>query len=221
VIAGFSWSLVVAVAVLAVLTIAVVISSIRSAQYSRHSSARCARPGVGRRDRCIANAASSRAPAKTGFDDSADHVIGRSRRERVGKCGRRDHRQRLHRPEQREYRRLLAELADAVTKLKAADSPIQTGESPSTPETLGKVIATDPPANQTSAITNVITVIVGFGAGDQGSARRHRPVRRRRAKEPDRQWLHQVQPGAGDSPRPAGEVLAPIRLRARRFRSTR
>ncbi|MDT5174891.1 MAG: eukaryotic-like serine/threonine-protein kinase, partial [Mycobacterium sp.] len=54
--------------------------------------------------------------------------------------------------------------ADAVTKLKAAGfSKFRQVNSPSTPEMLGKVIGTNPPANQTSAITNVITIIVGSG----------------------------------------------------------
>ena len=35
--------------------------------------------------------------------------------------------------------------------------------SPSTPETKDKVLATIPPANQTSAITNEITIVVGSG----------------------------------------------------------
>jgi serine/threonine-protein kinase len=53
---------------------------------------------------------------------------------------------------------------DAVTKLKAAGfSKFKQANSPSTPELLGKVIGTNPPANQTSAITNLITVIVGSG----------------------------------------------------------
>jgi serine/threonine-protein kinase len=37
--------------------------------------------------------------------------------------------------------------------------------SQSLPEQKGKVIATNPPAHQTSAITNVITIIVGSGPG--------------------------------------------------------
>ena len=37
--------------------------------------------------------------------------------------------------------------------------------SESTPELKGKVLGTNPPANATSAITNVITIIVGTGPG--------------------------------------------------------
>lgn len=68
-------------------------------------------------------------------------------------------------PEQREVPDVSSlNYADAVTKLKAAGfSKFKQTNSPSTPELLGKVIGTNPPANQTSAITNIITVIVGSG----------------------------------------------------------
>ena len=68
-------------------------------------------------------------------------------------------------PEQREVPDVSSlSYADAVTKLRAAGfTKFKQASSPSTPETLGKVIATDPPANQTSAITNIVTVIIGSG----------------------------------------------------------
>jgi serine/threonine-protein kinase len=68
-------------------------------------------------------------------------------------------------PEQREVPDVSSlSYADAVAKLKAAGfTKFKQANSPSTPELLGKVIGTNPPANQTSAITNVITVIVGSG----------------------------------------------------------
>ena len=68
-------------------------------------------------------------------------------------------------PEQREVPDVSSmSYADAVNKLKAAGfSKFKQADSPSTPDLLGKVIGTNPPANQTSAITNVITVIVGSG----------------------------------------------------------
>jgi eukaryotic-like serine/threonine-protein kinase len=68
-------------------------------------------------------------------------------------------------PEQREVPDVSSlSYNDAVTKLKAAGfSKFKQVNSPSTPELLGKVIGTTPPANQTSAITNVLTVIVGSG----------------------------------------------------------
>jgi serine/threonine-protein kinase len=68
-------------------------------------------------------------------------------------------------PEQREMPDVSSlSYADAVAKLKAAGfTKFKQANSPSTPELLGKVVGTNPPANQTSAITNVITVIVGSG----------------------------------------------------------
>lgn len=68
-------------------------------------------------------------------------------------------------PEQREVPDVSSlSYGDAVSKLKAAGfTKFKQANSPSTPELLGKVIGTNPPANQTSAITNVITVIVGSG----------------------------------------------------------
>src|ERR1700743_2951446 len=68
-------------------------------------------------------------------------------------------------PEQREVPDVPSlSYSDAVAKLKAAGfTKFRQANSPSTPELLGKVIGTNPPANQTSAITNVITVIVGSG----------------------------------------------------------
>ncbi|GFG65617.1 serine/threonine-protein kinase PknB [Mycobacterium kubicae] len=68
-------------------------------------------------------------------------------------------------PEQREVPDVSSlSYADAVTKLKAAGfSKFKQTTSPSTPELAGKVVGTNPPANQTSAITNVITIVVGSG----------------------------------------------------------
>ncbi|SOX56759.1 serine/threonine protein kinase [Mycobacterium ahvazicum] len=68
-------------------------------------------------------------------------------------------------PEQREVPDVSSmSYSDAVSKLKAAGfTKFKQANSPSTPDLLGKVIGTNPPANQTSAITNVITVIVGSG----------------------------------------------------------
>jgi eukaryotic-like serine/threonine-protein kinase len=68
-------------------------------------------------------------------------------------------------PEQREVPDVSSlSYSDAVGKLKAAGfTKFKQANSPSTPELLGKVIGTNPPANQTSAITNVVTLIVGAG----------------------------------------------------------
>jgi len=56
--------------------------------------------------------------------------------------------------------------ADAMAKLQSAGfRNIQQTVSQSLPEQKDRVIATNPPAHQTSAITNVITIIVGSGPG--------------------------------------------------------
>ena len=68
-------------------------------------------------------------------------------------------------PEQREVPDVSQlSYGDAVQKLKGSGfSVFKQSNSPSTPELKDKVIGTNPPANQTSAITNEITVIVGSG----------------------------------------------------------
>jgi eukaryotic-like serine/threonine-protein kinase len=68
-------------------------------------------------------------------------------------------------PEQREIPDVASmTYGDAVDKLKRAGfSKFKQANSPSSPEMAGKVIGTNPPASQSSAITNVITVIVGSG----------------------------------------------------------
>ncbi len=54
--------------------------------------------------------------------------------------------------------------AQAVEKLnKAGFGKFRESKSPSTPEMKDKVLATIPPANQTSAITNEITIVTGSG----------------------------------------------------------
>ncbi len=69
-------------------------------------------------------------------------------------------------PEQREIPDCSNNLsyADCVQKLKDAGfGKFKQTNSPSTPEQKDKVLSTIPPANQTSAITNEITVVVGNG----------------------------------------------------------
>ena len=68
-------------------------------------------------------------------------------------------------PEQREVPDVATlSYADAVKKLTAAGfGKFKQGEAPSTPEQKDKVLSTVPPANQTSAITNEITIVVGTG----------------------------------------------------------
>jgi beta-lactam-binding protein with PASTA domain len=72
-------------------------------------------------------------------------------------------------PEQREIPDCVGlSQADCVQKLKAAGFT-RFGESrtQSTVEQLDKVLITNPPANQTSAITNQITIVLGSGPGSK------------------------------------------------------
>jgi eukaryotic-like serine/threonine-protein kinase len=112
-------------------------------------------------------------------------------------------------PEQREVPDVSSlSYADAVTKLKAAGfSKFKQANSPSTPETLGKVIGTNPPANQTSAITNVITVIVGSGPESKqipDVAGQTVDIAQKNLTVYGFSKFSQAQV---DSPRPAGEVI--------------
>jgi len=68
-------------------------------------------------------------------------------------------------PEQREVPDVSSlSYADAVQKLKAAGfGKFKQTDAASTPEQKDKVLSTLPPANQTSAITNEITIVVGTG----------------------------------------------------------
>lgn len=68
-------------------------------------------------------------------------------------------------PEQREIPDVAnLSYADAVKKLSAAGfGKFKQGEAPSKPEQKDKVLNTVPPANQSSPITNEITIVVGTG----------------------------------------------------------
>ncbi len=68
-------------------------------------------------------------------------------------------------PEQREIPDVSSlSYADAVKKLSDAGfGRFKQSPSPSTPELKDRVVGTVPPANQTSAITNEITIVVGSG----------------------------------------------------------
>jgi beta-lactam-binding protein with PASTA domain/predicted Ser/Thr protein kinase len=112
-------------------------------------------------------------------------------------------------PEQREVPDVSSlSYADAVTKLKAAGfSKFKQANSPSTPELLGKVIGTNPPANQTSAITNVVTLIVGSGPETKqvpDIAGQNIDIAQRNLTVYGFSKVTQVQV---DSSRPAGEVI--------------
>ena len=123
----------------------------------------------------------------------------RSRGQHRGERGRRDHHQRLDGAgAARGSRR---EVADAFamrrTSSSAPASTSSTGRlSSSLPEQKDRVIGTNPPANQTSAITNVITIIVGFGPGQRAGPGLRRA---RRSTSASRSWPRRDfrQPSAG------------------------
>jgi beta-lactam-binding protein with PASTA domain/predicted Ser/Thr protein kinase len=112
-------------------------------------------------------------------------------------------------PEQREVPDVSSlSYSDAVAKLKAAGfSKFKQANSPSTPELLGKVIGTNPPANQTSAITNVVTLIVGSGPETKqvpDVAGQNVDIAQKNLTVYGFNKITQVQV---DSTRPAGEVM--------------
>ncbi len=112
-------------------------------------------------------------------------------------------------PEQREVPDVSSlSYAAAVKKLKAAGfGRFKQFNSPSTPETKDKVIGTNPPANQTSAITNEIAVIVGSGP----SSKQVPDVAGQTADEAQKNLtvygFSKFAQAAVDSPRPAGSVI--------------
>ncbi len=112
-------------------------------------------------------------------------------------------------PEQREIPDVSSlSYADAVKKLSDAGfGRFKQSPSPSTPELKDRVVGTVPPANQTSAITNEITIVVGSGPES-------RPVPDVKAQTVDS--AQQVLNASGfaksvpvqvDSPEPAGQVI--------------
>jgi serine/threonine-protein kinase len=112
-------------------------------------------------------------------------------------------------PEQREVPDVSSmSYSDAINKLKAAGfSKFKQANSPSTPDLLGKVIGTNPPANQTSAITNVITVIVGSGPETKQVPDVAGQTVDVAQKNLTVYGFTKLTQAAVDSPRPAGEVI--------------
>ena len=112
-------------------------------------------------------------------------------------------------PEQREVPDVSSmSYAAAVKKLKSAGfGRFKEVNSPSTPEMKDKVIGTNPPANQTSAITNEIAVIVGSGP----SSKQVPDVAGQTADEAQKNLtvygFSKFAQAAVDSPRPAGAVI--------------
>jgi beta-lactam-binding protein with PASTA domain len=112
-------------------------------------------------------------------------------------------------PEQREVPDVSSlSYGDAVIKLKSAGfSKFKQANSPSAPESLGKVIGTNPPANQTSAITNVITVIVGSGPETKQVPDVTGQTVDVAQKNLNVYGFTKISQASVDSTRPAGEVL--------------
>ncbi len=112
-------------------------------------------------------------------------------------------------PEQREVPDVSSlSYADAVKQLKARGfTRFKQANSPSTPELLGKVIGTNPPANQTSAITNEITVIVGSGPETKQIPDVTGQTVDDAKKNLTVYGFTKFSQASVDSPRPAGEVV--------------
>ncbi|CQD02664.1 serine/threonine protein kinase [Mycobacterium lentiflavum] len=112
-------------------------------------------------------------------------------------------------PEQREVPDVSSmSYSDAVSKLKAAGfTKFKQANSPSTPDLLGKVIGTNPPANQTSAITNLITVIVGSGPETKQVPDVAGQTIDIAQKNLTVYGFTKLTQTSVDSPRPAGEVI--------------
>ncbi len=112
-------------------------------------------------------------------------------------------------PEQREVPDVSSlSYSAAVKKLKAAGfGRFKQVNSPSTPEAKDKVIGTNPPANQTSAVTNEITVIVGSGP----SSRQVPDVAGQNVDSAQKNLtvygFSKFSQAPVDSPRPAGDVV--------------
>ena len=112
-------------------------------------------------------------------------------------------------PEQREVPDVSSmSYSDAINKLKAAGfTKFKQANSPSTPELSGKVVGTNPPANQTSAITNVITVVVGSGPETKQVPDVAGQTIDVAQKNLTVYGFTKLTQASVDSPRPAGEVI--------------
>ena len=112
-------------------------------------------------------------------------------------------------PEQREVPDVSSlSYSAAIKKLKAAGfNRFKQVNSPSTPETKDKVVGTNPPANQTSAVTNEIAVIIGSGP----SSKQVPDVAGQNADSAQKNLtvygFSKFSQAPVDSPRPAGDVI--------------
>lgn len=112
-------------------------------------------------------------------------------------------------PEQREVPDVSSlSYAAAVKKLKAAGfGRFRQVSSPSTPEMKDKVVGTNPPGNQTSAITNEITIIVGSGPATKQIPNVDGQTVELAQKNLAVYGFTKITEADVDSPRPAGEVV--------------
>lgn len=113
-------------------------------------------------------------------------------------------------PEQREVPDVSAlSYADAVKKLTAAGfGKFKQSEAASTPEQRNKVLNTIPPANQTSAITNEITIVVGTGPQTREIPDVSGQTAELATKNLNTLGFPTILTAPVDSPEPAGQVLA-------------
>jgi len=113
-------------------------------------------------------------------------------------------------PEQREVPDVATlSYADAVKRLTAAGfGKFKQADAPSPPELKDKVISTVPPANQTSAITNEITIVVGSGPKTRDVPDVTGQTVDLATKNLNTVGFPTILTDPVDSPQPAGEVVA-------------
>ena len=113
-------------------------------------------------------------------------------------------------PEQREVPDVSAlSYADAVKKLTAAGfGKFKQTEAASNPDQKNKVLSTIPPANQTSALTNEITIVVGTGPATRDLPDVVGQTSEVATRNLNTLGFPTILTAPVDSPEPAGQVLA-------------
>ena len=113
-------------------------------------------------------------------------------------------------PEQRQLPDVAAlSYADAVKKLTAAGfGKFKQIDAPSSPELKDKVLGTNPPANQTTAITNEIVITIGSGPATKQVPDVTGQTFELASKNLTVYGFTKITEVTADSPRPAGEVIA-------------
>jgi serine/threonine-protein kinase len=113
-------------------------------------------------------------------------------------------------PEQRQVPDVASlSYADAVKKLTSAGfGRFKQVDSPSTPELKDKVVGTNPPANQTTAITNEIVIVIGSGPATKAVPDVTGQTVELAQKNLTVYGFTKITEVTVDSPRPAGEVIA-------------